>query len=99
MVSRSTPAIVLGPMGNLQGTYKFFSLTTGKKIKRRQFTRYPMPDSVIKKVEGFAGAGVAPGILEFADRSGILFEWNQEIDETSRRTSSPTPRWRPSSQK
>ncbi len=41
MMSRSTPFIVLGPTGNLQGTYKFFSL----KIKRRQLTRYPMPDS------------------------------------------------------
>jgi hypothetical protein len=47
MMSRSTPSIVLGPTGNLQGTYKFFSLTTEKKIKRRQLTRYPMPDSVI----------------------------------------------------
>jgi hypothetical protein len=60
MVSRATPSIVLGPTGNLQGTYKFFSLTTGKKIKRRQFTRYPMSDSVIAKVEQFARAGVAP---------------------------------------
>ncbi len=37
MVTRSTPAIVLGPTGNLQGTYKFFSLETGKKIKCRKF--------------------------------------------------------------
>jgi hypothetical protein len=37
MVTQSTPAIVLGPMGNLQGTYKFFSLETGKKIKCRKF--------------------------------------------------------------
>lgn len=82
MVSRATPAIVLGSTGNLQGTYKFFSLTTGAKIKRRQFTRYPMPDSVIAKVEQFARAGMAPGALDFADRSGILFEWNEEIDES-----------------
>ncbi len=47
MVLRSTPSIVLGPTGNLQGTYKIFSLTTGKKIKRRQLTRYPMLYSVI----------------------------------------------------
>jgi hypothetical protein len=33
MVTRSTPVIVLGPMGNLPGTYKIFSLTTGKKVK------------------------------------------------------------------
>ncbi len=33
MVTRSTLAIVLGPTGNLQGTYKFLSLATGKKVK------------------------------------------------------------------
>ncbi len=33
MVTCSTLAIVLGPMGNLQGTYKFFSLAMGKKVK------------------------------------------------------------------
>jgi hypothetical protein len=48
MVTCSTLVIVLGPTGNLQGTYKFFSLETGKKIKCRKLTAYPMPDSVIK---------------------------------------------------
>ncbi len=33
MVTCSTPAIVLGPTGNLQGTYKFSSLAKGKKVK------------------------------------------------------------------
>ena len=32
---RTTPAIALGPTGNAQGTYKFYNLKTGKKIKRR----------------------------------------------------------------
>jgi len=82
MASRSTPSIVLGPTGNLQGTYKFFSLITGKKIKRRHLTRYPMPDSVITKVERYARAGATPNALDFADRSGVLFEWNEEIDES-----------------
>ncbi len=82
MSSRATPAIVLGPTGNLQRTYKFFNLKTGKKIKRRQFTLYPMPDSVIAKVESFARQGVVPGAFDFTDRSGILFEWNDEIDES-----------------
>ena len=72
MVSRSTPAIVLGLTGNLQGTYKFFNLETGKKIKRRQFTPYPMPDTVIKKVEAFGKSSL--GAFDFADRNGILFE-------------------------
>jgi hypothetical protein len=51
MVTSSTPAIVLGPTGNLQGTYKFLSLVTGKKVKRHAFTPYPMPDLVIRKVK------------------------------------------------
>jgi hypothetical protein len=33
IVTHSTPAIVLGPTGNLQGTYKFLSLATRKKVK------------------------------------------------------------------
>jgi hypothetical protein len=47
MVTCLTPAIVLGPTGNLQGTYKFFSLATRKKIKQRKMMAYPMPDSII----------------------------------------------------
>ncbi|KAL7485324.1 hypothetical protein ACHAW6_010934 [Cyclotella cf. meneghiniana] len=35
---RTTPAISMGPTGNSQGTYKFYSLITGKKIKRRKWT-------------------------------------------------------------
>jgi hypothetical protein len=79
MVSRSTPAIVLGLTGNLQGTYKFFNLETEKKIKCRQFTPYPMPDTVIKKVEAFGKS--SSGAFDFADRNGILFEWNEVVDE------------------
>jgi hypothetical protein len=79
MVTRSTPAIVLGPTGNLQGTYKFFSLETGKKIKRRKLTAYPMPDSVIKQVEAFGKS--SSGVFDLANRNGILFEWNKVVDE------------------
>jgi hypothetical protein len=79
MVTRSTPAIVLDPTGNLQGTYKFLSLATGKKVKRRAFTPYPMPDSVIRKVEAYGKSTALPGIF---DRNGILFEWNEEVDES-----------------
>ncbi len=74
MVTCLTSAIVLGTMGNLQGIYKFFSLATGKKVKRKAFTPYPMPDSVIKKVKAYAKSTALPGIFDFADRNGILFE-------------------------
>ncbi len=81
MATCSTLAIVLGPMGNLQGTYKFLSLATGKKVKQCAFTLYPMPDSVIKKVKAYGKATALLGIFDFADRKGILFEWNEEVDE------------------
>ncbi len=74
MATCSTPAIVLGPTGNLQGTYKFLSLATGKKVKQRAFTPYPMPDLVIKKVEANGKLTALLGIFDFADRNGILFE-------------------------
>jgi hypothetical protein len=81
MASRSTPMIVLGPMGNLQGTYKFLSLATRMKVKQRAFTPYPMPDSVIKKVKAYGKSTTLLGIFDFADMNGILFELNEEVDE------------------
>jgi hypothetical protein len=86
MVTRSTPGIVLSPTGNLQGTYKFFSLATGKKVKCRAFMPYPMPDSVIKKVKAYAKSTALQGIFDFADRNGILFNWNEEVDESPKGT-------------
>jgi hypothetical protein len=81
MVNRSTPAIVLDPTGNLQGTYKFFSLSTGKKVKRRAFTPYPMPCLVIRKVKVYGKSTALPGSFDFANRNGILFEWNEEVNK------------------
>jgi len=42
---------------------------------------YPMPDSVIKKVEAYGKSTALRGIFDFADRNGILFKWNKEVDE------------------
>ncbi len=81
MITRTTPVIVLGPTGNLQGTYKIFNLETGKKIKRCKFTPYLMPDLVIRRVENYGNNNALPGIFDFANRSGVLFEWNKEVDE------------------
>jgi hypothetical protein len=50
MAPRSTPAIVLGPTGNLQGTYKFFSLETGKK-NQTSAVHY-VPDARFSHQEG-----------------------------------------------
>ena len=40
-----------------------------------------MPDLVIRKVEAYGKLTALPGIFDFADRNGILFEWNEEVDE------------------
>ncbi len=82
MVSRSTPAIVLGPTGNIQGTYKVFNLRTGKKIKQRKIMVMPMPDTVIAQVERLGHTNATPNMFDFSDRNGVLFEWNKDVDET-----------------
>jgi hypothetical protein len=79
MVTCSTPVIVFGPMGNLQSTYKFFNMLTGKK--QWKLTAYPMPKSIIKKVEQFGKSHARPNSLDFSDRNGILFEWNNKVDK------------------
>jgi len=50
MTPRTHECIVYGPTGNLQGSVKFYCLTTGQILKRRSFTVMPMPDRVIKCV-------------------------------------------------
>jgi hypothetical protein len=81
MVTWLTPAVIFGPTSNLQGTYKFFSLATGNQIKQRKMMAYPMPDLVIKKVEQFGKANATPNIFNFSDKNGVLFEWNDKVDE------------------
>jgi len=51
---RTTGALFLGPTGNQQGGYKFFSLTTGRQLLQYQFTRLPMPADVIQHVNNMA---------------------------------------------
>ena len=47
---RTTPSVCLGPTGNIQGTYKFYSLLTGKVIKRRNFNVLPYPQRMVKRL-------------------------------------------------
>ena len=50
---RTRSDICMGPTGNIQGLIKFMCVETGKEIVR-SFTRLPMPNSIIKKVEKLA---------------------------------------------
>ena len=42
---------------------------------------YPMPDLVIKKVKAYGKSTALPGVFDFANRNGILFEWNKDVDK------------------
>jgi hypothetical protein len=52
MRDRTSPCIVLGPTGNIQGSVRFrcYNLETKAIVKRRTITPLPMPDRVIRRV-------------------------------------------------
>jgi hypothetical protein len=52
-IDRTKGAISLGPSRNLQGSFKFMALNTGKKIVHRSWDVIPMPDLVIDRVNAF----------------------------------------------
>jgi hypothetical protein len=54
MQSRTIGAIALRPTGNIQGGYQFFSLLTGKIMQRYNWTRLPMPNEVINRIDTLA---------------------------------------------
>ncbi len=51
---RTKWAICKGPTGNLQGSYKFLSLATRKKVMRRKFMEMSVTEAVIEQVEEMA---------------------------------------------
>jgi hypothetical protein len=40
-----------------------------------------MLESIIKKVEGFGKSNAQPNTLNFTNRNGILFKWNDDVEE------------------
>jgi hypothetical protein len=75
---RTNWAICMGPMGNLQGSYKFLLLTTGKKVTRRKFTEMPVTDAMIKQVEEMAVKDGAIKGINFKDRKGLEYEFEND---------------------
>lgn len=76
--SHSWNVICVGPMGNMQGSYYFLDLDTKVLIKRRRFTVLPMPDSVIKRVEGWGKRDKHNVMLRFCNRNNEPFEWSDK---------------------
>ena len=54
MESRNWKCLVLGPTGNLQGSYKFLDLNTGKKLKKQAWTPMLISYAIIKRAEQLA---------------------------------------------
>ena len=69
-VGRSLDAICLGLKGNLQGSYKFLNLWTGKMILHCEFTPLPMPQEVIDCVNRLGALDKQPELLTFFDQLG-----------------------------
>ena len=69
-VGWSISAICLGPKGNLQGSYKFLNLWTGKMIMHHVFTPLPMPQEVIDHVNRLGALDKQPELLTFFDWLG-----------------------------
>lgn len=54
MKARTFPAICMGPVGNLQGSYYFMNLNTWQVVKRRQWVKLPLPNEIINKINARA---------------------------------------------
>ena len=70
MASRTTGAISLRPTGNKQGGYFFFSLSTGRRLNRNNWTNLPIPNEVIDRVNMMAEERNAEEELTFEYRDG-----------------------------
>ena len=62
--ARTAGAIALYPSESEDGGYHFMSLATGKKIKRRSWTKVPISDLAISRVEAIAANENMPLISE-----------------------------------
>ena len=80
MEPRTNWAICLGPTGNMQGSYKFLSLNTGKKIVKRNFTEMPITEteSVIKRVNEMGRKDNLQKGLSFKNRNGIEYKFDND---------------------
>jgi hypothetical protein len=78
MEPRTRWAICLGPTGNMHGSYKFLSLTTGKTVTRRKFTEMPMTDSVIRRINSLGKKEQCKSGLSFKNRKGEEYVFDNE---------------------
>ncbi len=81
MTPRMHEAIALGPVGNLQGSVKFYSLNTGRVLKRCLFMPIPMPDRIIAKVNNIGAKEKQGRTFCFPNQQAQPYEWTDEVPE------------------
>jgi hypothetical protein len=81
MTPQMHKGIAMSPTGNLQGTVKFFCLTTGCILKQRSFTPYPMPDRVIKRVNVIGLREKQGRTFWFLNRRQEPYNWTDTVPE------------------
>ena len=72
--SRTIPAIALNATGNVQGSVRFLSLTTGKCVVRGKRTDLPMTQDIIDIVHNMASAEG-----QQRDTPNFIFEWSTNM--------------------
>jgi hypothetical protein len=81
MAPRTIGALATRPTGNAQGSYYFFSLSTGRIVNRTHATPLPMPEDVIDRVHAIARRQKSnPGLI-FADRNQVVDPLNDDGDD------------------
>ena len=65
--THTEPAICIGPMGNIQGSYWFLNLRTGQHIKRRKLTPLPDPSQIIARIHELADTDKQNPAIDFYD--------------------------------
>jgi len=78
MITRTTGAIALRPTGNAQGSYIFFSLSSGRTITRNRWTVLPMPNEVITRVKAMASSDMD----DWDDEVGSMDDYDA-LDDTT----------------
>jgi hypothetical protein len=81
MAWRTHECIALGPTGNLQGSVKFYCLTTGRVLKYCSFTPMPMPEWVIKRVDAIGEHEGQDRTFQFLNRQKEPYKWTDEVLE------------------
>ena len=94
MEPRTRWGISLGPTGNMQGSYKFLSLATGKKVTQRKFTEMPITNSVIRRINSLGKKEWRKNGLSFKNRKGeeYIFDNKDKYEMIAKkRTLAPFP--------